>query len=346
VRIAIFAGSSLGNDPRYAQGAADLGRGLASAGVGIVYGGACVGLMGILADAALSVGGEVIGVIPRVLVDREIAHRGLSNLEVVDTLHERKARILSQADACVALPGGPGTLDEFFEALTWLQLGFHGHACAMYDVADFHTSLLAHMDRMSESGFLPKAHLDNVGVVSDVRALLAFIGAHKPPPAKWDVTSRNGHAHTRPLSPPEVIDTVALVKIRDDRLLTVRTRGRSAFYVPGGKLCPGEDPPTALAREVSEELGLDLDVSTLRHLTTIEAPADAAPPGTIVRMACFEGTIFGDPAPHREIAEMAWLPLCHASRCAPAVQRLMHWLSTTRRLPLTLPSVSPSTLGA
>src|SRR5581483_9836985 len=140
--LAVFCGSSSGNDPRHAEGARDFGRLLAEHGIAIVYGGGRVGLMGALADAALAAGGRVVGVIPEALVARELAHPGLSELRVVASMHERKATMAELADAFVALPGGIGTLEELFEVWTWGQLGLHRKACGLLDLHGYYTSLL------------------------------------------------------------------------------------------------------------------------------------------------------------------------------------------------------------
>ena len=136
MRIAVFLGSSPGPDHHRAA-AAGLGRAIAEAGHGLVYGGAHVGLMGVLADAALAAGGEVVGVLPQNLVEREVGHSGLTRLELVGSMHERKARMADLADAFVALPGGTGTLDELIEIMTWSQLGLHHKPVALYDVDEF-----------------------------------------------------------------------------------------------------------------------------------------------------------------------------------------------------------------
>ena len=136
MRIAVFLGSSPGPDHHRAA-AAGLGRAIAEAGHGLVYGGAHVGLMGVLADAALAAGGEVVGVLPQNLVEREVGHSGLTRLELVGSMHERKARMADLADAFVALPGGTGTLDELIEIMTWSQLGLHAKPVALYDVDEF-----------------------------------------------------------------------------------------------------------------------------------------------------------------------------------------------------------------
>lgn len=153
-RLCVYCGSALGRQPVYAEAAAEVGRALARRGVGLVYGGAAIGTMGIVADAALAGGAEVIGVVPRVLEAREIAHAGLTELHVVDGMHARKAKMTELSDAFLALPGGYGTLDELFEALTWSQLGIHDHPVGLWNVQGYWTPLIALLDAMVEEGFL------------------------------------------------------------------------------------------------------------------------------------------------------------------------------------------------
>jgi uncharacterized protein (TIGR00730 family) len=172
MRVAVFCGSSLGRESRYAAAAADFGRRLAEAGVGIVYGGASVGLMGVLADAALAAGGEVIGVIPGGLFAAEVPHQGLTQLQVVGSMHERKAAMASLADAFAALPGGLGTLDELFEILTWRQLGLHAKPVALVDSARFWNPLAALLDGLTAAGFVPAAARDALVNVADADEFL------------------------------------------------------------------------------------------------------------------------------------------------------------------------------
>jgi uncharacterized protein (TIGR00730 family) len=152
--VTVFAGSSPGVDPAYASAAAELGEHLAAQGIGIVYGGGGSGLMGAVATASLKAGGEVVGVIPQALMDRELAHLELSRLEVVADMHERKRRMAALGDAFVALPGGIGTLEELFEVWTWQQLGFHAKPIALYDVGGFWQPLVAMVEHMVAAGFL------------------------------------------------------------------------------------------------------------------------------------------------------------------------------------------------
>ena len=156
-RVAVYLGSRVGASAHYADAAADFGSACARRGLGIVYGGGGIGLMGVLADAALSAGGQVHGVIPRSMIAQERAHRALTELIAVETMHERKARMAQMADAFVVLPGGVGTLDEFFEVYTWLQLGLHGKPIAVLNTHGFYDCMLRMLEHMTEQGFLPSA---------------------------------------------------------------------------------------------------------------------------------------------------------------------------------------------
>jgi hypothetical protein len=155
--VCVFCGSRNGNRPDYLAGARALGAELARRGLTLVYGGTSVGLMGAMADAALAQGGKVVGVLPRVLSDREIAHPSLTELHLVDSMHTRKAMMAERADAFIAMPGGIGTFEELFEVTTWAQLGIHHKPIGLLNVADFYGPLLALMRRAVEEGFVPEA---------------------------------------------------------------------------------------------------------------------------------------------------------------------------------------------
>jgi uncharacterized protein (TIGR00730 family) len=158
VRLCIFCGSSPGARPEYAEATVELAQLLAARGIGIVYGGASVGLMGLLADSAMEAGGEVVGVIPNALERKEIARRGLTELHIVDSMHERKALMAELSDGFVALPGGSGTLEELFEVFTWSQLGLHRKACALLNVAGYYDGLVAFLDHAVVERFLRPEH--------------------------------------------------------------------------------------------------------------------------------------------------------------------------------------------
>ncbi|MFC5578187.1 TIGR00730 family Rossman fold protein [Lysobacter niabensis] len=191
--ICVYCGSNAGNKPTYTERAIALGNHLAKDGLALVYGGGNVGLMGIVADAVLEAGGEVIGVIPEQLVEWEVAHKDLTRLEVVANMHERKARMFDLADGFVALPGGFGTLDEMFEMLTWRQLGIGDKPCAFLDVEGFYTPLIAMLDRMVEERFLHADQRRDLWHGDDIDAMLGWMRAYQPALAsKWmDEKRRN-----------------------------------------------------------------------------------------------------------------------------------------------------------
>jgi uncharacterized protein (TIGR00730 family) len=185
-RICVFSGSSPGHNPAYVECARALGALLAREGIGVVYGGANVGLMGALADAARTGGGEVIGVIPQRLVEREVAHTGLADLRVVGSMHERKALMADLSDAFIALPGGIGTLEELFEIWTWAQLGSHEKPCGLLNAHGFYDGLLSFLDHVVGEAFLRSVHRDMLLVADKPDAMLEALRAYRAPQvAKW-----------------------------------------------------------------------------------------------------------------------------------------------------------------
>jgi len=185
-RVCVFSGSSGGVRPEYRAAAEELGGLLAGRGIGVVYGGAHVGLMGALADAALASGGEVVGVIPAVLVAKEVAHAGLTDLRVVESMHERKALMSDLADAFIALPGGWGTLEEFFEVLTWAQLGLHRKPCGLLNVQGYFDGLLAFLAHTIDEGFVRPEYAGMMAVAATPGELLDRLHTSTPPRVeKW-----------------------------------------------------------------------------------------------------------------------------------------------------------------
>lgn len=181
-RVCVFCGSSLGRDPAYAAMAADLGRLLAARGLGLVYGGGNIGLMGVVANAALEAGGEVIGIIPEALMKMEVGHIEVTKLHVVASMHERKALMAELSDAFIALPGGIGTLEEAFEVWTWGQLGLHPKPLGFLDVAGYYDHLHAFLDHAREQGFLKDRHRAMAAVEDDPIRLLDRLATYQPPP--------------------------------------------------------------------------------------------------------------------------------------------------------------------
>jgi len=176
-RVAVYCGSAQGNSPVYLAEASVLGSAIAAAGLGLVYGGASVGLMGAVADAALAGGAEVVGVLPSVLFDREIGHTRLTSLERVDTMHQRKARMIELADAFLVLPGGYGTLEEILEAVTWAQLGLHAKPCILINTAGYWDGLLKFLDSAVAAGFLKPAYRELLQVAANAENAVGMVVA-------------------------------------------------------------------------------------------------------------------------------------------------------------------------
>jgi len=179
-RLAIYCGSATPSDPVFVDSARAVGRALAERGIGVVYGGGRLGLMGAVADAALDAGGEVIGVIPQALVDAEVAHRGCTELHVVDTMHQRKQAFTDLSDGFVTLPGGTGTMDELWEAMSWAQIGYHAKPVGLLNVAGFYDGLITFVKTMGDVGFLRPQHQGLLIVDDTLDGLLAKMAAFTP----------------------------------------------------------------------------------------------------------------------------------------------------------------------
>ena len=179
-RLAIYCGSATPSDPVYIDNAREVGSTLAARGIGVVYGGGRLGLMGAVADAALEAGGEVIGVIPQALVDAEVAHRGCTELHVVDTMHQRKQAFTDLSDGFVTLPGGTGTMDELWEAMSWAQIGYHAKPVGLLNVAGYYDGLIAFVEKMGEVGFLRAQHRGLLIIDDNLDVLLAKMAAYTP----------------------------------------------------------------------------------------------------------------------------------------------------------------------
>ncbi|MGG1944420.1 TIGR00730 family Rossman fold protein [Trinickia sp. NRRL B-1857] len=184
--ICVYCGSSIGAKPIYAQAAQAFARALVQADCSLVYGGGRVGLMGVIADEVLAAGGRAVGVIPELLVDKEVGHTGLSELHVVPDMHQRKRKMADLADAFVALPGGAGTLEELFEVYTWAQLGYHNKAIGLYDIGGYYAPLVGMLQHTVREGFMQQGYLNVLQIDTDANALLDKLRRYQPPGRdKW-----------------------------------------------------------------------------------------------------------------------------------------------------------------
>ncbi|KON70736.1 lysine decarboxylase [Peribacillus butanolivorans] len=188
--LAVFCGSSKGASNVYLEAAKKLGKELAKRHITLVYGGACVGIMGAVADSVLEAGGKVIGVMPSFLEKREISHKNLTELIVVDSMHERKAKMAELADGFIALPGGPGTLEEFFEIFTWAQLGLHHKPCGLLNINHYYDPLVALFNHMSDEQFLHEKYRSMALVDVEPNGLLDQFNTYEPPTVKSFITEK------------------------------------------------------------------------------------------------------------------------------------------------------------
>ena len=187
--ICIYCGSAEGNDPAFKAEAVRAGTAIAQAGLTLIYGGGKVGLMGAVADAALAAGGDVTGVMPADLVSQEIAHPGITELRVVNSMHERKWAMAELADGFLCLPGGPGTFEEIFEQWTWAQLGFHSKPCGFVNVGGYYDLLRQTIQQMADRGFTTQPYADMLIYADTTEEAITRFAAYQPPPPKWGVTA-------------------------------------------------------------------------------------------------------------------------------------------------------------
>ena len=187
--ICVFCGSSPGTDPAFLDEAVRCGTDIAEAGLTLVYGGGKVGLMGAVADAALAAGGKVIGVMPADLISQEIGHTGLTELRVVNSMHERKWSMAELGDAFLCLPGGPGTFEEIFEQWTWALLGFHAKPCGFVNVSGYYDLMAATIQQMADKGFLAQRYVDMLIYTDSTAEAIQLFKAYDPPPPKWGVAN-------------------------------------------------------------------------------------------------------------------------------------------------------------
>ena len=301
MRVCVFCGSKSGNNDLYAYAARGMGQTLARRGIDLVYGGGRVGLMGALADAALLAGGAVIGVIPQSLVNREIQHCGLTQLHIVQTMHERKTRMAELADGFIALPGGAGTFEEIFEQWTWAQLGIHHKPCGFLNTNGYFDPLREVISRMAGEGFLRPEHASMLVFDTEPATILDAFRDYSAPAAKWQAPVNADE----PASPAIRI-VAALVQDEARRVLLVRKKGTRAFMQPGGKVRGSESHLAALERELGEELRCSVRPGSPAFLGIFTAPA-ANEIGCLVQAALYRVELVGAVSAASEIEEVVWL---------------------------------------
>ena len=299
MRICVFCGSKSGHNQIYATAAREMGTALARSNVELVFGGGRVGLMGEVADAALLAGGDVIGVMPRSLVEREIQHVRLTQLHVVASMHERKTKMADLADAFVALPGGAGTLEEIFEQWTWAQLGIHQKPCGFLNANGYFDPLRRMIDQMTAEGFLHADHASMLIFDTKPLAIIEAFHNYSAPATKWQ-------AQANSTKPNRIKIVAALIQDHAGRVLLARKKGTKAFMQPGGKLRDSESHLAALERELAEELSCSIVPGSPDFLGTFCAPA-ANEDGCEVEAALYRVKVIGHIRATAEIEEVIWL---------------------------------------
>lgn len=285
--VCIYCGANEGSSTHIIDSSRMIAEDLARMGFDLVYGGGKDGLMRLVADIFLNNGRTVKGIRPEKLVKDEEQHDGISSIEIVPDMYIRKSRMIELSDILLALPGGIGTLDEVMDAFTEIKLGFVKKPLFVLNVNDYYSGLKTQLKNMVSHGFLKKADSNLIKILDSPLDLLRAIETdHK-------VVNE--------------IDKLAFVEIQSGRILTTLSKGKSVYYIPGGKRDKGESDEEALVREVKEELTVDMKPSSIEYLGTYRAQADGKAEGITVKMTCYTGDFNGTLKADNEIAEVAWM---------------------------------------
>ena len=305
-RICIFCGANPGNNPRITDHVEELCVLLIEQGFDLVYGGGKDGLMGLIADRFLAAGRRVIGVRPKKLIEGEGSHLGLTKMIVVKDMHERKAQMMDEADLFIALPGGVGTLDEIMEVYTQVKIGFFDKFCGVLNTDYFYQGLELLLDNMVKHGFLQQNDKAKLQIEDTPQALLDRM-------VKWK-------------SSKEEIDKIAFIFVEDGEILMTRSKGKSLYYIPGGKRDPGETDKQALIREVREELTVNIVPSTIEYVGTFRAPADRSVNDVGVKMSCYTAEFIGTPQASSEISVIRWMTFQEIDLVSRVSKKIFHFL--------------------
>ncbi|MDG2449740.1 MAG: TIGR00730 family Rossman fold protein [Saprospiraceae bacterium] len=286
--VCIYCGANEGNSSEILLQSKILAEDLARMGFDLVYGGGKDGLMLLVADIFMAHGRKVIGIRPEKLVKDEELHTGISEIEIVPNMYIRKSRMIELSDILIALPGGIGTLDELMDAFTETKLGFVNKQILVLNVDDYYAGLMTMIGNMVDNGFLKKEDSKLLNFSSSPIGILKKLETFYPQTAKE-------------------IDKLALIEIQKGRILTTLSKGKSSYYIPGGKRDIGETDKEALIREVKEELTVELNPSSIKYTGTYRAQADGKQDGVMVKMTCYSADYQGDLKADNEIAEIRWM---------------------------------------
>lgn len=288
-RVCIFCGANSGNSNKVINQTILLCDLLIRSGYNLVYGGGGMGLMGIIAERFLENGAKVIGVRPSLLIKNEETHTDVTELIVVETMQERKAKLIELSDLFIALPGGVGTLDEIIETFTLLKIGFTTKQSGILNTDGFYDNLVFQLKKMSKWGFLQEADRTKLQVAEDPRRLIELM----------NIKELNRRPETE-------IDKIAFIDIRNGKILVSKSKGKDKYYIPGGKRELNESDEETLIREVNEELSVNIDPHSIKYFGIYVAQADGKQQGVDVRMTCYEAKYLDELAASNEIEEIDW----------------------------------------
>lgn len=289
-KVCIFCGANAGNSRLIVNHAKLLCDLLIMAGYDLVYGGGDKGLMGIIANRFLYNDKNVIGIRPRMLIENEDVHEGIGELIVVETMQERKKKMIELSDLFIALPGGVGTLDEIIETFTLHKIGFIKKPSGILNTNGFYNDLIAMLQNMTNYGFLKEVQKDRLAIGTNPHELIENLNIEEP--------------H---LDRKREIDKIAFIEIQEGKILMSKSYGKKKYYIPGGKRDAGESDEQTLVREISEELSIKINPETINYYGTFKAQADGKEEGVQVKMTCFTATYENEIQAANEIEELRWL---------------------------------------
>lgn len=304
--VCIFCGANTGNDLGLIQASQDLCHQLVDEGFHLIYGGGRAGLMREVADIFLAAGREVIGIRPEKLITDEPPHEEITKMMTVRDMFERKKLMMDLSDLFIALPGGAGTLDEIMEVFTHVKIGFVNKVCALYNYEGFYDDFERQLEKMVQFEFLTVSGKNQLVIASDPNELISI--------SKDKMVDR------------PIIDKVALVLTDQGKVLVAKSRGKSRFYIPGGKREPGETDRETLSREAFEELSIAMNPSDIEYVGTFRAEAHGSCGHKDVKMSCYKGTYTGEIQASQEIEEVRWLNYQDKNLVSYVDLKIFDWL--------------------
>ena len=314
-RVCIFCGANAGTSNQIINQTILLCDLLIKSGYSLVYGGGGKGLMGIIANRFIRHGSQVIGVRPKLLIENEETHSEITELIEVNSMQERKSKLIELSDLFIALPGGIGTLDEIVETFTLNKIGFTPKQSGILNTNGFYNDLINQLVKMTSHGFLKQNEMNLLKIASNPRELVKLL----------DISESEENSK-------DEIDKLAFIEIKNQKVLVTRSKGKSKYYIPGGKRETNETDEQALIREVKEELDVLIKPQTINYLGTFEAQADGKPKGIYVRMTCYEAEYQGKLKPSNEIELIDWFDCSNMDKIAEVDKKIFNSLKMDNKI--------------